>query len=202
VAPWLARRVPAPHLLVVLVYYAGWLAVLLSLLPGPQSRQACRRRRCSGEAAQSRWPWRHMGGHGAGVLDCLLPKRTLRVAFLDVGFGDSCIVRFPCGRSMLVDTGGSVTGGGFDVGGRVVSPSLWAIGVRRLDILALTHGDPDHIGGAPSILRDFFSTRDLGGSTGSRPRGAGSLEAAGAKERGGVEERKSRRAAGTGGSAL
>jgi competence protein ComEC len=28
-------------------------------------------------------------------------------------------------------------------------------GIRRLDYLALTHGDPDHIGGAPSIVREF-----------------------------------------------
>ena len=29
------------------------------------------------------------------------------------------------------------------------------MGVRRLDVLALTHGDPDHIGGATSLVREF-----------------------------------------------
>jgi competence protein ComEC len=33
---------------------------------------------------------------------------------------------------------------------------LRAAGIRRLDSLALTHGDPDHIGGAPSIVREFL----------------------------------------------
>jgi beta-lactamase superfamily II metal-dependent hydrolase len=38
---------------------------------------------------------------------------------------------------------------------RVVAPVLRNAGIRRLDSLALTHGDPDHIGGAPSIVREF-----------------------------------------------
>ena len=44
---------------------------------------------------------------------------------------------------------------GFDIGDRVVAPPLRIAGVRRLDSLVLTHGDPDHIGGAGSILREF-----------------------------------------------
>jgi len=37
----------------------------------------------------------------------------------------------------------------------VVSPALWALGTRRLDALVISHGDPDHVGGAASVLRDF-----------------------------------------------
>ena len=72
----------------------------------------------------------------------------------DVGQGDAALVRLPNRRSLLVDTGGSL-GGGFDVGSRTVARALWAVGVRRLDYLALTHGDPDHIGGAAAVLCDF-----------------------------------------------
>ncbi len=57
------------------------------------------------------------------------------------------------GQSLLLDAGGSATS--FDVGARVVEPALWALGIRRLDWLALTHGDVDHAGGAPSVLRDL-----------------------------------------------
>ena len=32
---------------------------------------------------------------------------------------------------------------------------LWRAGVRRLDYLAFTHGDPDHVGGAEAVLGDF-----------------------------------------------
>jgi competence protein ComEC len=61
---------------------------------------------------------------------------------------------------MVADTGGLVSSSAaappaFDVGDRVVAPVLRAAGVRRLDYLVLSHGDPDHIGGAPSIVSEF-----------------------------------------------
>jgi competence protein ComEC len=78
----------------------------------------------------------------------------LRVAFLDVGQGDSTLIQLPDRRFLLVDAGG-VPGTGFDIGERVVAPALRAFGARSIDILVLTHGDPDHIGGAPAVLRHF-----------------------------------------------
>jgi competence protein ComEC len=76
----------------------------------------------------------------------------LRVAFLDVGQGDATLVMPPGARPLLVDAGG-VFGSSFDIGRRVVVPSLWAFGADRIGVLALTHGDPDHIGGAEAVLR-------------------------------------------------
>jgi competence protein ComEC len=89
----------------------------------------------------------------------------VRVVFLDVGQGDATALIFPGGRAVLVDAGGVANAttpdpaasdtGAFDIGQRVVAPALRALGVRRLDALAITHGDPDHIGGAAAILRAF-----------------------------------------------
>jgi competence protein ComEC len=89
----------------------------------------------------------------------------LRVVVLDVGQGDATAVLLPDGRAILVDAGGVAAAlppepdesgaGGFDVGQRVVLPALRALGVRRLDTLAVTHGDPDHIGGAPAVMRSM-----------------------------------------------
>ena len=71
---------------------------------------------------------------------------------LDVGQGDALALQWPTGQTLLVDAGGL---GEFDVGGRVVTPALWALGVRRLDWLAFTHPDGDHIGGALAVASDL-----------------------------------------------
>src|SRR6185437_1103461 len=79
----------------------------------------------------------------------------LHISFLDVGQGDSAFIRFPHGSTLLVDAGGLAGASTFDIGDRVVAPVLRRAGVRRLDYLVLTHGDPDHIGGAAAIVDEF-----------------------------------------------
>ena len=58
---------------------------------------------------------------------------------LDVGQGEAILVQFPSGQSLLVDAGGGT--GAFDIGDRLVTPAAWALGVRRLTWLLVTHGD-------------------------------------------------------------
>jgi competence protein ComEC len=88
------------------------------------------------------------------------PRGALMVEAIDVGQGDSLLVITPDGKTLLVDGGGF--GGGprqapqdFDIGEEVVSPALWARGIRHLDAVALTHAHSDHMGGLPAILRNF-----------------------------------------------
>jgi len=81
-----------------------------------------------------------------------------RLAFIDVGHGDAVLVQTR-EFTLLVDAGGA-TPDGWDAGARVVAPALAALGVRALDALAITHGDLDHRGGAPSVL-EMFSCREL-----------------------------------------
>jgi competence protein ComEC len=71
-----------------------------------------------------------------------------------VGQGDATLVRLPGGRTLLVDAAG-LPGSSFDAGERVVAPALRALGVRKIDTLIVTHADPDHIGGAASIVHRF-----------------------------------------------
>jgi competence protein ComEC len=91
----------------------------------------------------------------------LAPNRV-EVTVLDIGQGDSIFVSFPQGRTMLVDGGGELgtfnSGGmrsGIDVGEDVVSPYLWSRGIKKIDILALTHAHEDHLGGLPAIFENF-----------------------------------------------
>jgi competence protein ComEC len=96
----------------------------------------------------------------AGPLPSCPFSARLRVVVLDVGQGDATIVRFPSGRTLLVDVGGLGGTARFDVGERVVAPALWYLGVRRLDVLAVTHGDADHVGGAGAAL-EMFRPREV-----------------------------------------
>jgi competence protein ComEC len=79
----------------------------------------------------------------------------LHATFIDVGQGDSMFLVFPRGKTMIVDAGGLSTASSFDIGDRVVAPVIRDAGFRRIDYVVLTHGDPDHIGGAAAILREF-----------------------------------------------
>ncbi len=156
VVPWLSYRLPPPHWVAMAGYYAGWAVWLATRPVGAVSRLA------------ARWRRRLRLAGAVGVVTCgawiLIEPVTLvapgvagrlRVATLDVGHGDAILVQLPDRRSVLVDTGGSLTGSTFDIGGRVIAPALWALGTRRLDVLVVTHGDPDHAGGAAAVMRDF-----------------------------------------------
>ncbi|MGD0682763.1 MAG: ComEC/Rec2 family competence protein [Terracidiphilus sp.] len=88
------------------------------------------------------------------------PRDALLVEAIDVGQGDSILLITPDGKTLLVDGGGF--GGGprqapqdFDIGEEVVSEVLWSRGIRRLDVVALTHAHSDHMGGLPAVLRNF-----------------------------------------------
>jgi competence protein ComEC len=105
---------------------------------------------------------------GAAALVLLAPvdagldstRGRLRVTVLDVGQGDATLVQTPDGRALLVDAGGLPGGARFDIGERVVAPAAWHLGVRRLEAIVVTHGDPDHADGVPSVL-EMIPPREL-----------------------------------------
>ena len=71
---------------------------------------------------------------------------TLTVAFLDVGQGDSTLIRSPNGTIMLIDGGRST-----DLAGQVIIPQLKAWGADHVDVLIPTHPDSDHITGLVGV---------------------------------------------------
>lgn len=135
-APWLDVRVAAPTALAVAVHVTG-LVVL------------ARGRRGSGLGLL-------LASH-VGLLvgpPPLTGDGRLHMTALDVGQGDSLLLRSPTGRALLVDAGGSWNPR-YDVGEQRVAPALWRRGVRRLDTLVLTHAHADHVGGASFLLDTF-----------------------------------------------
>lgn len=82
--------------------------------------------------------------------EVLHPSWTLTT--IDVGQGDSHLIKAPSGRYFLVDAGDNSKQ---DSGKDIIVPFLHHIGVSKLDALIITHPDKDHFGGAKSILKMF-----------------------------------------------
>jgi len=78
-----------------------------------------------------------------------LPRRDFSLTALNVGKGASHVVSFPGGAHMLIDCGSALRG---NAGARAVLPFLRDQGIRRIDVLALTHPHEDHYGGAAAVL--------------------------------------------------
>lgn len=106
-------------------------------------------------ALQARgWPARHLGWVCMLPLLCWRPDRPepghWRMSALDVGQGSAILVE-TASQTLLFDAGPRHYGGS-DAGDRVVAPFLQARGIRRLDVLVLSHADQDHVGGARAVL--------------------------------------------------
>jgi competence protein ComEC len=88
----------------------------------------------------------------------LAPSPALEVWALPVGHGDATLLRLPSGHTLLIDTGrGSSHAGGR---GNAVVSMLRGLGISHLDVIAITHGDSDHVGGLETIA-DVYPPSEL-----------------------------------------
>ncbi|MGQ3051592.1 MAG: DNA internalization-related competence protein ComEC/Rec2 [Roseateles sp.] len=86
--------------------------------------------------------WPAVPRPGDGEFELLAP---------DIGQGNAVLVRTRA-HALLFDTG-PVYAPGADAGERVLLPLLRSLGVRRLDMLMLSHRDSDHVGGAAALMQ-------------------------------------------------
>jgi competence protein ComEC len=78
----------------------------------------------------------------------------LKVAFLNIGQGDSIYIEAPNGRQMLID-------GGPDDGVLPQLVKVMPLGDKSIDMVVATHADADHIGGLASVIEEYRVSRIL-----------------------------------------
>jgi len=105
---------------------------------------------------------RGLPGRWAGLVFCLpllFPYRAAPASgevwldLLDVGQGLAAVVRTR-GHALVFDAGPRFAPG-LDAGRDIVVPFLRHAGIGSLDMLVISHGDNDHIGGARSVIDDM-----------------------------------------------
>ena len=95
-----------------------------------------------------------------------LPEGIADVWQLDVGQGLAILVRTRH-HTLLYDAGPRF--GDFDLGERVVLPSLRKLGVETLDLMLISHADADHAGGARAVANGMTVKQVLSGDPAGLP---------------------------------
>ncbi len=93
-----------------------------------------------------------------------MPQGAFQLDVLDVGQGLAAVIRTRH-HVMLFDTGAAYPSG-FNLGNAVIVPWLRHQGLDHLDLLVLSHGDKDHAGAAPYLLRQIAADTVLSGEPG------------------------------------
>lgn len=82
----------------------------------------------------------------------------MRINFIDVGQGDSCLIRYK-GINIMIDSGGSLSknkdGKSYDIGENVLNNYLLNRGITRLDYIMASHFDEDHSQGFVFLLKNM-----------------------------------------------
>jgi len=77
----------------------------------------------------------------------------LRFTLLDVGQGLSTVIQTQ--KHVLVFDTGAKLSDQYDMGNNVVLPFLRSEGIRKIDMLVISHGDNDHSGGAAALMQQI-----------------------------------------------
>jgi competence protein ComEC len=81
----------------------------------------------------------------------LFSQNELNVMMIDVGQGDSFLIRFPNGKTALIDAGEASMN--FDNGEKVILPLLNYLDISEIDYAFVSHIDSDHYSGFVSLIQ-------------------------------------------------
>ena len=138
--------------ILTLFFHRGFPGKKACLAGGSKKREKESARKTAARAIWAAW--------FAGML-LLLPVRPpgeLEIYVLDVGQGDSILIRAPSGMTAMIDGGSSSVS---RVWQYRVKETLKYFGIRRLDYVFLSHGDSDHVSGILEFLEEY--ERGIGG---------------------------------------
>ena len=83
-------------------------------------------------------------------------SNILSVTFLDVGQGDAALFLTPNGSTILVDTGSGFSSA------RSIRAHLGGLGIRKIDLLVISHFHADHAGGLDRLTEEIHVRRVVG----------------------------------------
>ena len=78
------------------------------------------------------------------IINLFPTPKKLRINFIDVGQGDSTLIRTETNKVILIDSGGSTASSSFDVGNKVLLPYLLDRRIKKIDFIIVSHFDADH----------------------------------------------------------
>ncbi len=136
----------------MVLYYAllGGLCVLIYLRSDQRNTESKRRRIGNHFLKKKRLYCGSLFAVSVALFFLVLwrPKEDM-VTFLDVGQGDSILLRTRSGETVLVDGGSSSEK---KVGENIILPALKHYGISRVDHVIITHSDMDHTNGIVELL--------------------------------------------------
>ena len=91
---------------------------------------------------------------GYHYISSMSKERVLSLHFVDIGQGDATLIRFPNGKTMMVDAGGEPFLS-YDIGQHVLVPYFRWLRIKKLDYAMLSHPHPDHFGGFATLFAHY-----------------------------------------------
>lgn len=143
--PFAGYNIPSLGWYINLIYYLG---VLMLIEDFWKNKSLNFKRRYMGLAV--------VGICLAAIIN-IMPSTALKIYYLDVGQGDSSVIRTPNHKTIVVDGGGSSEWekGSYDIGKKITVPALQHLGIWQIDTVIVTHIHDDHLGGVISILERY-----------------------------------------------